>query len=33
MFGSHLSIAGSLPNALLKEEKLGFKAVQILTKN
>jgi deoxyribonuclease-4 len=33
MFGSHLSIAGGLHNALLKAEELGFSSVQIFTKN
>lgn len=33
MFGSHLSIAGGLHNALLEAEKLGFAAVQCFTKN
>jgi deoxyribonuclease IV len=33
MFGSHLSIAGGMHNALLDAEKLGFDTVQIFTKN
>lgn len=33
MFGSHLSIAGGLHNALLEAEKLGMGCVQIFTKN
>ena len=33
MFGSHLSIAGGLHNALLKAEELGAECVQIFTKN
>jgi deoxyribonuclease-4 len=33
MFGSHLSIAGGLHNALLEAEKLGFDTVQVFTKN
>ncbi|HSZ59011.1 MAG TPA: deoxyribonuclease IV [Tepidisphaeraceae bacterium] len=33
MFGSHLSIAGGLHNALLKAEQLHCEAVQIFTKN
>ena len=33
MFGSHLSIAGGLHNALLKAEQLQCEAVQIFTKN
>ena len=33
MFGSHLSIAGGLHNALLEAEKLGFSSVQIFTRN
>jgi deoxyribonuclease IV len=33
MFGSHLSIAGGLHNALLKAEALGCGTVQIFTKN
>ena len=33
MFGSHLSIAGGLHNALLEAEKLGCETVQIFTKN
>jgi deoxyribonuclease-4 len=33
MFGSHLSIAGSMHNALLEAEKLGFDTVQVFTKN
>lgn len=33
MFGSHLSIAGGLQNALLDAEKLGCETVQIFTKN
>jgi deoxyribonuclease-4 len=33
MFGSHLSIAGGLHNALLDAEKLGFDTAQVFTKN
>ena len=33
MFGSHLSIAGALVNALNEAEGLGFETVQIFTKN
>jgi deoxyribonuclease IV len=33
MFGSHLSIAGGLHNALLDAEKLGCDTVQIFTNN
>ncbi|MFI5379364.1 MAG: deoxyribonuclease IV [Tepidisphaerales bacterium] len=33
MFGSHLSIAGGLFNALLSAEKLGLDTVQVFTKN
>jgi deoxyribonuclease-4 len=33
MFGSHLSIAGGLHNALLDAERLGCEVVQIFTKN
>jgi deoxyribonuclease-4 len=33
MFGSHLSIAGGLHNALLEAEKLGMTTAQIFTKN
>ena len=33
MFGSHLSIAGGLVNALNEAERLGFESVQIFTKN
>src|SRR5579864_8628770 len=33
MFGSHLSIAGGLHNALLEAEKLGMDSAQIFTKN
>src|SRR4051794_36224556 len=33
MFGSHLSIAGGLHNAILDAEKLGCETVQIFTKN
>jgi len=33
MFGSHLSIAGGLVNALTEAEGLGFETVQIFTKN
>ena len=33
MFGSHLSIAGSMVNALHEAEKLGFDTVQVFTKN
>ncbi len=32
-FGSHLSIAGSMTNALLEAEKLGLSTVQVFTKN
>jgi deoxyribonuclease-4 len=33
MFGSHLSIAGGLHNAILSAEKLGMDTVQIFSKN
>jgi deoxyribonuclease-4 len=33
VFGSHLSIAGSMHKALLEAEKLGFDTVQVFTKN
>ncbi|MCC6677384.1 MAG: deoxyribonuclease IV [Phycisphaerales bacterium] len=33
MFGSHLSIAGSMVNALHEGEKLGLDTVQVFTKN
>src|SRR5438105_3486694 len=33
MFGSHLSIAGGLHNALLKAEAFGFNTTQVFTKN
>jgi len=33
MFGSHLSIAGGMHNALLDAEKFGFDTVQVFTKN
>lgn len=33
MFGSHLSIAGGMHNALLEAERLGFSSVQVFTKN
>ena len=33
MFGSHLSIAGSMVNALREGESLGFDTVQVFTKN
>jgi deoxyribonuclease-4 len=33
MFGSHLSIAGSMVNALLRAEALRFDTVQVFTKN
>src|SRR5580765_2198905 len=33
MFGSHLSIAGGMHNALLDAEKLEFDTVQVFTKN
>src|SRR5215210_7719899 len=33
MFGSHLSIAGGLHNALLKAEELGLDTLQVFTKN
>lgn len=33
MFGSHLSIAGGLHNAILAAEKLGCETVQVFTKN
>ncbi len=32
MFGSHLSIAGGLHNALLKAEALGCETAQVFTK-
>jgi endonuclease IV len=31
MFGSHLSIAGGMQNALLEAEKLGMDTVQVFT--
>ncbi len=33
MFGSHLSIAGTMVNALLRAEALGLDTVQVFTKN
>lgn len=33
MFGSHLSIAGGMHNALLKAEELGCETTQVFTKN
>src|SRR5690349_16663225 len=33
MFGSHLSIAGGMRNALLEAERLEFDTVQVFTKN
>src|SRR5436190_12045339 len=33
MFGSHLSIAGGMHNALLKAEEFGMDTVQVFTKN
>ena len=33
MFGSHLSIAGGMHNALLEAEQLGMGCVQVFTKN
>jgi deoxyribonuclease IV len=33
MFGSHLSIAGGMQNALLEAQKLGMETVQVFTKN
>ncbi|MBA3272939.1 MAG: deoxyribonuclease IV [Chthoniobacterales bacterium] len=33
MFGSHLSIAGGMHNALVSAETLGFDTVQVFTKN
>lgn len=33
MFGSHLSIAGGLHNALLEAERLEFSTLQVFTKN
>jgi deoxyribonuclease-4 len=33
VFGSHLSIAGGMHNALLEAEKLGMRCVQVFTKN
>src|ERR1700759_4214035 len=33
MFGSHLSIAGGMHNALLEAERLGMETVQVFTKN
>ena len=33
MFGSHLSIAGGLHNALIEAEKLSLETVQVFTKN
>src|SRR5271170_4061234 len=33
MFGSHLSIAGGLQNALIQAESLGCDTVQVFTKN
>jgi deoxyribonuclease-4 len=33
MFGSHLSIAGGMHNALIQAEKFGMECVQVFTKN
>jgi deoxyribonuclease IV len=33
MFGSHLSIAGGMHNALCQAEKLGMDTVQVFIKN
>jgi len=33
MFGSHLSIAGGMVNALIEAERLGMECVQVFTKN
>ena len=33
MFGSHLSIAGNLSNAIREAESLGMDTVQVFTKN
>ena len=33
MFGSHLSIAGGMHNALLAAERIGFDTLQVFTKN
>ncbi len=33
MYGSHLSIAGGMENALLEAERLGMQCVQVFTKN
>ena len=33
MFGSHLSIAGGMHNALLKAEEFGMDTLQVFTKN
>lgn len=33
MFGSHLSIAGGMHNALIEAESLGMETVQVFTKN
>lgn len=33
MFGSHLSVAGSMTNALIEARKLGLDCVQVFTKN
>src|SRR4051812_6403035 len=33
MFGSHLSIAGGMHNALIKADELGCATVQVFTKN
>jgi deoxyribonuclease-4 len=33
MFGSHLSIAGGMHNALIKAERIGFDTAQVFTKN
>jgi deoxyribonuclease-4 len=33
MYGSHLSIAGGMHNALLEAERLGFSTTQVFTKN
>jgi endonuclease IV len=32
MFGSHLSVAGEMHNALLEAEKLGMNTVQVFTR-
>lgn len=33
MFGSHLSVAGGMHNALIEARRLGFESVQVFTKN